>query len=102
MSIFENLTPAPITELMWDKKYSRQERRHHAFVLKNMVNGKFIKREVVGRKITYSDVELPQATGFKWVSVTAIINDMLTLNPTLDLEPFMAYRDTKTRKICVK
>jgi len=99
--MFDNLTPTAVTEVLTDSRYSRQERRHHAFVLRNVVNGKFVKREMANGKLIYRDVELKEATGFRWIAINSIISEMLNLNPTLDLMPMMAYRD-KNKKICVK
>jgi hypothetical protein len=100
--LFPDLTPTVVQVALSETHYSRRERRKHAFVLKNLVNDKFVKREIVGNKITYSDVELKNATGFKWISLSAVMTEMLHLKPTLDITPVMAYRDPKTRKICVK
>lgn len=100
--VFPDLTPSVVQVALSENKYSRRERRHHAFVIKNMVNGKYVLRQVANNKITYKDVELHEATGFKWISLQAVMTEMLHLNPTLDIEARMAFRDPKTRKICVK
>jgi len=96
--MFEELTPTPIMMNIPIGHYSRQERRHQAFVIRNNVNNLYVERD---GKI-YRDVPLSEATGFKWRSIEFVIAEMLQLNPTLDLKPMMAYRDSKTRKICVR
>jgi hypothetical protein len=97
--MFDNLTPAPVTEVMWDKnKFTKHQRVNFAFVLKNKVNGKYVKRVHNARKTIYSDVELKEATPFKFDGLTYVVSDMLSIMPNLDLEPVMAYRINKTIK----
>lgn len=100
--IFPNLTPVAINLKNTDAHYSRFERRNSAFVIQNNTNGLFVSRTIENKKVIYKDVPLDKATGFKYISLDAIITDMLQLNPTLDLSVKLAYRDPKTRKICVK
>lgn len=100
--MFGDLTPTAITETYKKKWYARENRRHHAFVIQNKVNELYVSRVMAHGKLTYSDVPLSQATGFKHKSIDHIINEMLSLNPNLDLEPFLVYRDPKTKKLCVK
>jgi hypothetical protein len=97
-SIFPDLTPRVLKTNFLKTKYSREERRHQAFVLKNNANGLFIKRTVTGTKVTFEDVPLEQASGFKFVSLSAVAS----MIPHIDVTSMMAYRDPKTRKICVK
>jgi hypothetical protein len=88
----------PVHEKFLKKKYRLYDRIHSAFVFRNNANGLYIKRTVDGEKITFDDVPLEQATGFKFISLSAIAS----MIPHLDITAQMAYRDTKTRKICVK
>jgi len=96
--MFDDLTPTPITINILIGHYSRQERRHQAFVIRNNVNNLYVERD---GKI-YRDVPLSEATGFKWISLEHVITEMLNLKPNLDLKPMMAYTDSETKKICVK
>lgn len=96
--MFEDLTPTPIMMDIPIGHYSRLERRHQTFVIRNNVNKLYVERD---GKI-YRDVPLSEATGFKWISLEFVIAEMLNLKPNLDLKPMMAYRDIKTKKICVK
>ncbi len=97
-SIFPNLTPKLKTQNFLKTKYSRLERRHQAFVFRNNANGLYIKRTVEGTNVVYDDVPLEQATGFKFISLKHVAAQI----PQVDITVMMAYRDTKTRKICVK
>lgn len=99
--MFEQQTILPVKSNPFPH-YSRHDRRKNAFVIVNRVNGLYVKREILNKKLIYSDVELQHATGFKWSSINYIIDEMLSLNPTLDLTIKLAYRDPKTRKICVR
>ena len=100
--MFGDLTPTAITETYQKKHYAREYRRHHAFVIKNKVNGLYVSRVMNAGKLTYSDMPLTKATGFKYKAVDHVINEMYSLNPNLDVEPFLVYRDPKTKKLCVK
>jgi len=96
--MFDDLTPTPITINIPIGHYSRLERRHQAFVIRNNVNNLYVERD---GKI-YRDVPLSSATLFKWRSIEHVITEMYQLNPNLDIKPMMAYTDSKTKKICVK
>lgn len=99
--MFEQQTILPISSEPLPH-YSRHDRRKNAFVILNRVNGLYVRRHQENGKLIYSDVPLSEATGFKWLSINYIIDEMLSLNPTLDLTIKLAYRDPKTRKICVR
>lgn len=96
--IFPNLNPKVETQSFLKNKYSRLERRHQAFVFRNNANGLYVRRTVTDGKVIFEDVPLSKASGFKFISLKAIAS----MIPHLDITVQMAYRDNKTRKICVK
>ena len=96
-SVFPNLTPQAVSQTFLTTKYSRQERRHHAFVFQNNTNGLFVRRIVEGGKVIFDDVELKEATGFKFISLKSVASQI----PHLDISVKMAYRN-KNRELCVK
>ena len=80
-------------------RYTREQRRHHAFVLVNRLNGKFLKRSVDALRmvITRRDVELRHATLFRYAQLERIMNEV----PGVDFDYKLVYKN-KQGKLLIK
>lgn len=96
--LFKDETPQVLKQNFLRSRYSRQERRHNAFVFKNNANGLYIRMTETGGKRIFEDVPLSEASGFKFISLSAVAS----LIPQVDISVQMAYIDKQTRKICVR
>ena len=74
--------------------YTRYQRRHCVFVLQNLTNGLYIRREATTDKVTYSDTTLEQASGFKYVSMSQVASEI----PQIQTAIRLVYTD-KNRKL---
>lgn len=83
-SVFPDMTPKVI-QTDYNSGFNRQERRKGYFVMKNISNGKFIKRYVNThkKKVVFKDVNLEDASVFKWKHIKHIFNEI----PNVDMEP---------------
>lgn len=88
--LFQDNTPEIKTVQFDLPKYNRHERRTGTFVLRNKLNGKFIKRTAKGEKITFEDVELKDASRYSFVGVKYLIGEAMQ-HTNIDIEYRMVY-----------
>lgn len=83
-SVFPDLTPKVI-QTDYNTGFNRDARRKGFFVMKNLSNGKFIKRYVnkKSKKVIYKDVDIQEASVFKWKHIKFIFNEI----PNVHMEP---------------
>ena len=76
-------------------KYSRHERRKATFAIRNKTNGKFLKRTQKRDKITYSDVDISEASFWKYKIMEYLVGEVLVHSPNMDIEVRLVYRKNK-------
>lgn len=81
-------------------RFTRKERRHSSFVLKNTENNQYIKMTVDMKTDNYhfKDVSLSEATIWKHKTIENVLTFLLINAPQLKTRVELIYRDNKQLK----
>lgn len=86
------------------RKYNRSERRSGLFVIRNLINGKFVKKEYnpKTKKGKFKDVELKECSVFDWKNVSRAIGELLLNAPNANVEVRLLKKNKKSKKIILE
>ena len=94
-SVIQNNNPQ-IEALKYSvNRYNRHERRKATFAIRNKTNGKFLKRTQKGDKITYSDVDISEASFWKYKIMEYLFSEVLVHAPNMDIDYKLVYKKNK-------
>ena len=91
-SLFNDNTPGVVTQQA-AKRFNREQRRTGTFVIKNISNGKFIKRIKSDDKVTFRDVELDQASIYSFQNCMNVTAEMMIHAGAVRVEICLVWKD---------
>lgn len=79
------------------RTYNRSERRKGLFVIRNLTNNRFVKKDFVNKK--FVDVDLKDSSVFTWDNVVKAVGEILVNAPNAKVEVRMVKRSKTSKKL---
>lgn len=99
--LFEDKTPqieqGHQVNVKQGRKYNRSERRKGLFVIRNLTNGQFVKKDFINKK--FVDVQLKECSVFTWDNVVKAVGEILVNAPNANVEVRMVKKSKTSNKL---